>query len=125
MIHAHVDVLGVVWSKQHLVLVGPKVEIRVVLRNAGELFHRAVQFLDVVCNGLLVYRSVVEHAMFILRQILQQVDERLWVGALQFLFRHEVAVGVVGALCAVGIEICEIRLLALLGIVAFLHCHVY
>ena len=87
MIHAHIDILGIIGSQKNLVLVSQLVQIWVVQRNAIQFLGGTVDLFDSCHHTLFIHRTIIEHAVLILPQILEQVDEYLWIGLFQLLFR--------------------------------------
>ena len=124
MIHAHIDILGIIGSQKNLVLVSQLVQIWVVQRNAIQFLGGTVDLFDCCHHTLFIHRTIIEHAVLILPQILEQVDEHLWIGLFQLLFRQDITVGITRTLSTVCIQVFEIGSLTLLGVLATFQCAV-
>ena len=67
------------WRKSHLVLVGWLLDVFRTLRHRQQALGRSMVFAYGGCGILLAQRAIVQHAMLVGSELLQQVDEHLWV----------------------------------------------
>ena len=77
VIHPHIDVLGIVGSNPHFIVISQQTLVVLVLRYSLQLLLRLVKFADDGRYLLDAQRSVVLHRMLITGQVLQQINEHL------------------------------------------------
>ena len=71
MIHSHIDVLGIVWGYQHLVLRSGLQHVVLALGNGLQRSRHLVGISDGLSKLVSLHRTVIEYGMLILRQVLQ------------------------------------------------------
>ena len=77
--HAHVDVLGIVRGDDDFILGSGLQFIVLALRNGLQFGNGLMVLGDGLGHLFCGHRTIVKHGVFIVLEVLQEVEELLWV----------------------------------------------
>ena len=114
----HIDVLGLVGSKQNLGLRRLLFHVINADRHGCKVLFGLVDLAQALVQLLLGHGTIINHGVLHVLHSLDQVEQFGRLGVAQLLGTHDVGVGVAGTVHAVLVQAAEALILVALGIVA-------